>query len=358
MKALDSYRQSLLANFETCPRRTRFALEGREDISAGFVEASAALGSLTHLVYAELLRTLYRTGHEQVPTQEAVEVMYEVMAASDIVLPADERESLRLFTLRFCEWRWEASRVLALEHRLEAQVVCQDDKTRTLTGAPDVLIADPPDGIIIVDYKSGWAVPKAPRKPPEDGPITGKQYLSSRGHFQLDCYGLLGLRAYPQAARATLRERHLRSGETREATLYRDDLEHIERELGVQMQKLERAICQGARSKAWKPRSGHHCLRQCPVARSCPIPAEQRGDGHIGSDAQADREAAVFAVLDAQRQQTRSGLKAYWEETGYAPKVGDGREMYKPDGKSFGMHEPEDLQLAEASAEAAERGLA
>lgn len=354
---LDTYRQSTLANFETCPRRTRFALEGREDVSAGYVEVSADLGALVHDVYRELLWTLRRQGETHISTQEAIEVMYEVMAKSPIILPADERESLRMFTLRFCEIAWQSTLIMALEQRLSAEIVCQDGTVRTLTGQPDVLVADPPDGIIIVDYKSGFAVPKSPRKPPPEGePIVGKQYLSERGHFQLDCYGLLGLRTYPTAERAILRELHLRSGEVREATLYRSDLEHVERELGMQMQKIDVAIAEGPKSKVWRPRPGHHCLRQCPVARSCPVPQEQRGDGSIGSPTDADAAARRFAVVDAQRQQLRSGIKAYYEETGYPPKVGDGREMRwkdKPDGgRSFGMFEPEPDNGA---AEAAER---
>jgi RecB family exonuclease len=352
--ALESYRQSLLAGFETCPRRTRFSLEAPDDLPAGYVGASGDLGRLVHDVYAEILRTMHRQGEEQISTQEAVEIMREVDAVSGVVLPADERETLLYLSLRFAEFRFDTRRIIAIEQQMDTDVFGQDGKPRRLTGRPDVLMADPPDGIVIVDYKSGWAVPKSPRKPPPEGePIIGKKYLSDRGHMQLDIYGLLGLRTYPAASHATLRELHLRSGGTREATLTREDLEHVEREVGTQMQKLERATGEGPESELWRPRPGRHCYRACPVAASCPIPPEQRGDGAIVSPADADEHAALFALVDARRQQLREQLKMYHEESGYAPKVGDGNVLRwkKKDsgGRSFDMWPPDDNDNGEAS---------
>jgi hypothetical protein len=201
---------------------------------------------------------------------------------------------------------------------------------------------------IIIDYKSGWGVPRRPRQAPAAGEaITGAQYLSDRGHFQLDCYGLLALREYPAAGRVTLRELPLRypSEPPREATLTREDLEHVERELGVSMMHLERGLQEGAASQVWKPRPGRHCARKCPVARSCPVPAEQRGAGAVESPQDADREAARFVTVDALRTQMRDALKAFHERTGYAPQVGDGtvvRWAEKPGGgRSFGIHPPD-----------------
>ncbi len=347
MKPPATYRQSLLAAFETCPRRTWYDLKlWPDDLTVGYMESSADLGSLLHEVYAELLRTLYRQGEEQISTQEAVEVMYEVDAKSDIVLPADEREDLKMLTLRFCEYRFDPRRIISIEQGLQTIVKGQDGIERTLTGHPDVLMADPPKGLIVIDYKTGWGVPRTPRKAPEEGEIVGKQYLSARGHVQLDVYGLLALRNYPTAEYVTLRELHLRSGEKREATLHRDELEHVEREVGVQMQKLERGITEGITSKVWKPRPGKHCLRSCPVAMSCPVPQEQRGDGSLATHEDADAAAARFVVVDAVRQQLRDQLKAAYEADGYAPKVGDGREVRwkdKPEGgRTFGVHEIEE----------------
>lgn len=344
LPALTKYRQSLLRSFETCPRRTRFGLELPGDLTTGYTEASADLGKAVHAVNAEILRTLHQHGEEYMPTQEAVEIMYEVLVRADYVLPADEREALLGMTLWFVSKPWDTRRILGLEKRLSTEIACQDGVMRTLTGQPDLLVAAPPSTIIIVDYKSGWGRPKQPMKTPAEGEVvSGKQYLSDRGHYQLDSYGLLAMRQYPAVQEAVLRELHLRTGEVREAVLRREELEHVERELGLQMMLVERGIAEGRDSKVWKPRPGSHCLRQCPVARSCPIPTEQRGDGAVDDDSDADAQAERFAVVDAQRQQLRARLKAYHEQTGYAAQVGDGKVMrWKGEvgDRSFGMHDP------------------
>jgi hypothetical protein len=303
------------------------------------------------------------------PTQEAIEIMREVMLAGEWVLPAEAREDLRWLTLSFASnYEWRPERIIGLEQRLSLDLLCPDGKMRTLTGQPDALLADPPNGIVIVDFKSGRGKPRAPRqKPPEGETIMGKEYLSDRGHFQLDCYGLLALSSYPAAQRATLRELHLRSGEVREAVLGRDELEHVEAEIAQQMMLLDRAIAEGLRSPLARPRPGHHCLRACPVARRCPIPAEKRGVGALDSPEAADAEAGRFVMIGGLRETMRDALKAHVEETGYAPEVGDGTVIRwgpnKSGGRSFGVHPPEEPEpeidlLAQLEAEVARRGAA
>lgn len=342
MRELATFRQSILSSFETCPRRTRADMAIPDNLSTGNVGVSADLGTLVHEVNAEILRTLRRQGEAQIPTQEAVEIMREVYAASPIVLPAQERDDLRWLTLGFCNYRFEPKRFLAIEQKLEASLRCPDGETRTVTGTPDLLMQDSGNGIIILDWKSGRGKPPSPRKPPPEGqPIQGKQYLSERGHMQLDTYGFLAMTEYPAAEYAILRELHLRSGEIREATLGRDELEHVEHELAAHMQKLDTAIEEGEDSELWRPRPGRHCLRQCPVARSCPIPVEQRGEGSLENDEQADQMAREWPVVDGLRDHLRENLKAYHEDTGYAPQVGDGTVLRWKEkeggGRSFGQ---------------------
>jgi hypothetical protein len=81
------------------------------------------------------------------------------------------------------------------------------------------------------------------------------------------------------------------------------------------------------------------CARACPVARSCPIPREQRGDGGIVTKPQADHAARALAVLEGQRKALISQLKAWSEDpnnatpmvndhefAGWNPPVGRGRK--------------------------------
>jgi hypothetical protein len=363
---LTEYRQSLLAGFETCARRTRFSLQVDGDYPTGWVESTGELGQAFHAVAAEMLRTMYRQGEVQMPTQEAVEIMREVYAAGDIVLPTEDRHTLRGLVLGFCAFEFVPTRIVALEERLTLDVPGPDGVLRTVKGQPDLIMLDPPDGLVIVDWKSGKGKPKKPRTP-EEGQVVkegdreivyGKRYLSERGHFQLDTYGLLALKGrrddgtmlMPDAQRVTLREIHLRSGEERVATLGLAELEHIEPDIGDHMMKLERAIAEGPKSPLWSPRPGSHCSRQCPVVRSCPIPREMRGQGAIATQAQADEAARQAAVLAGQREAligTDGQLKA-WEEAGNPPGRANDREEWRWDppgawvakggGRKFGLY--------------------
>lgn len=371
---MTAYRQSLLSSYEQCPRRALHGMAIDDDLTVGNVGASADLGSAFHAFAAEYLRTLWQQNEPNMPTQEAVEVAYEILAhgterlnvstgevhRQKWVLPADERDDLVWMVLGFCRYEWAPRRIMPggtdLDPeggRLSADIVCPDGVTRTLTGQPDLILADPPDGIVIVDYKSGKGKPKAPRAEPDAELATGKQYLSERGHFQLDSYGLLGMRKYPQAKRATLRELHMRSGKTREAVLGREELEHVERQIGLHLMLLDeaRALFEAGEAETHtllRPRPGSWCARKCPVAASCPVPAEQRGVGALDSDEAADEAAGRYVNVDGLRNTLREQLRAYHEQTGRAPLVGDGTAVFwrpKPDGKgrSFGVFPVEDI---------------
>lgn len=375
----ETYRQSLLRSFEVCPRRALHEIQLPGDLSVGNVESSADLGSATHAVFHEILRTLRRQGEEQISTQEGIEIMYETLAAGEWVLPAEDRHSLVAFVLSFCSYySWPRGRIMALEAKLHLDLKCPDGKTRTLTGTPDVVLADPPDGLVIVDFKTGKGQPRSPREMPEDGqPIVGREYLSSEGTFQLDVYGLLALKGVDEhghrlttrASRATMREAWMRFGQRREATLGLDELEHVERQIGVQMMLLDRAIEEGPESgsKLTNPRPGRQCVRGCPVSMSCPVPEEQRGEGAIGSPADADENARRWVKVQAVNTALRARLKAWHEETGHCPDVGDGTVVRwsgdKP-GRKFGVHveaagadqRAGDEFLASMEAELARRG--
>ena len=333
------FRQSLLRGFTVCPRRTMHGMLAGENTTTGWVGYAGDLGTAFHEFAAEYLRTLYREGHGQMPTQEAIEVMYEVLARLPFTLPFEALDELRHLVLGFCDLLWNPKKILALEETLTSDVVCPDGEVRVLKGQPDVLMADPPHGLIVVDFKTGRGRPRGPRAEPEVGEVVeDRKYLSDL--FQGDTYSLLALRRYPSARHVIFRELHLRSGQIRQGRLSREELEHVERKLAVTMMQLDRAIGEGEESPLWAPRPGSHCTRQCPVARSCPIPKEMRGDGAIESPADADGAARAFAVLEGQRKALIEQVKAYVEDpanplpsanedqvVGWKPPSGKGRRF-------------------------------
>jgi hypothetical protein len=270
------------------------------------------------------------------------------MRGSAIVLDVAALEQLRKLVLGLCRIRWVEPhrRILTIEEDLTLEIACEDGEIRTLKGTPDVVLLDG-TGVKIIDYKSGRGKPSAPRgKYPEPGQVVeGREYLSDRGQIQGEVYGLLALARYLPATHYTFMEYHLRSGQIRQIRLTRDELEHVQRRAALLLEQLDGAIGEGPKSPRWFARAGKHCTRQCPVARSCPIPPEQRGDGVIDSQAKADRAAAAWAVLEGQRTGLRSQLLAAYEENGWIGNANDHEQVrYEPMelgtgvSRKFGVH--------------------
>jgi hypothetical protein len=322
-------RQSTLRSYDQCPRRA--VAEAQREFS-DYSHPPAALGTAFHMVAEEMLRTMRATGNARIPSEEAIVIMREVIARPDCPhLSVDLLRELRIVVVQFSRLEWPAPRVIALEERLWAEVPCPDGIVRRITGKPDVLIADPPGGAVCLDYKVSWAVPATPR----DGDYTrdqGRRYLSDRGIFQLDTNGLLIMRSYPAIGRVSLREYYPRLNEFREAWLDRDELEHVERHLGLLAMRFEQSM---AGLLVPEPRPGRWCSH-CPVSRACPVPQEDRGVGVIDTEELANAEAARWDVIKTLGEQQRKALKAWHEETGHWPEVGDGRVVgwHQEEGKT------------------------
>jgi hypothetical protein len=353
---LTEYRQSLLRGSTVCMLRTMKTLTVPENLPLGWVEHYGDLGTAWHAYMKTYFETLATQGEVQMPTQEAVEILYETLVQMPFSLPVDAMDDLRGMALGFCDHKWNPRMLKSavFEEDIRAGVPCLDGVTRVLKGTPDVLMFDPPHSLLIIDAKSGRGRPKGPRIEPEAGEIVEeRKWLSDM--FQGDTYSLLGLYAYPSVQRVTFREYHLRSGQVRQSTLSREQLEHVERKLAVLMMQLDRAISEGEDSALWRPRPGSHCARQCPVARSCPIPQEMRGDGAMVSQEDADAGAGRLSVLEGERKALIGQLKAWGEDPMHSLPAANEDEVagWKPPqgkGRKFGLWKRDDLTDEETAA--------
>jgi hypothetical protein len=349
IQPLKLYRQSTLRGFTICPRRTMHALIAGPDSTRGWVGRTGDLGRAFHEFQFRYLTTLKGSDDQQLSTQEAIEIMYEILAEAPFTLPFEQMDDLRWLVLGYCDIKWDPRMLKGaeLEKEIHADVACPDGEVRVFKGTPDVLMFDPPDGLLIIDAKSSKGKPAGPKVAPEPGEVVeARKYLSDL--FQGDGYSYLGMRKYPSVQRVTFREYHLRSGQIRQGTLTREDLEHVERKLRVVMMNLDRALGEGEGSPLWEPKPGKHCAKQCPVARSCPIPEEQRGEGGIGSQETADSVARLYAVAKAQYTQSAAQLKAWQEAGNAAGRVSESEEVRwgpepdawsrKGNGRGFGLH--------------------
>jgi hypothetical protein len=257
----EGMRQSLLSGFETCGRRTLHGLqfdqiEGYADWAIGFVGWTAELGKALHLFARKYLRQLRASGESQMDWPIARLLAIEVLSEADFILPSNERDEFFWLCRGFCHFRWPARNIRSLERRLSMEVEGPDGKYRTITGQPDVIIADPDTqqpGAVIVDYKSTRGRPPSPKGQPDAEYAEGKRYLGERGHFQLDTYGAMVLVGSPNLYKVTLRQLFCRSGQVREAVLTREELPYVLEQLGIQAMRLEEAILEGPSSKLWAP---------------------------------------------------------------------------------------------------------
>lgn len=350
------YRQSLLSSFDDCALATLFDLEGYH-----FTNSAQARGIIFHRFAAEVLRTLRRTGETRMPTEEAMAILYEQSAQRDVpdedvvIVPARERRLLRIASLMFVSNEFDMHKLIDVERRLEATVVYDSGEgplERLVSGQPDALLADPPteedpdSGAVVLDWKTTL---KAPPKGDAGDHWDDPARLSYEGYFQQRVYAYLVLKTYPSVNRVRLREYYVLDRVARYGTVYRGDMEHLERELSVQVELLDRAIMGGSKSKLWQPSPGRHC-GYCPAATRCPIlPDERVAQGGITSQAQAEKVGAQFVVVDEAREYLRQGAKNWVEVHGpLSVKSAKGRYELRfrrnktGKGKTFGMYVPDD----------------
>jgi hypothetical protein len=289
--APDPLRQSSIARFNNCPLSLLLDAQRPESQSGNM----AARGTLFHRWVALVLREMRAEGWTEYPVEMGLEKLLQVLAqvvledhgdgfAEQVVhLPMNELRWLRVLATRWCEGTmrgggFNAQRILALDEdgdRLFMPLKVPDGRggtyERVVTGLPDVLVNDPPDGIIVVDWKTGWAKPsKSDDHVDRQGGGDDDGRLSEQGYAQQVIYGALGLFAYPAAQRFTLREAYVMWGEYREATIHRWQLERVLDVLGVIVAQMDAAFSEGPDSDRWIAKAGVHC-GICPAVSHCPI---------------------------------------------------------------------------------------
>lgn len=349
LDAFPTLRQSLLSKADNCLLGTLFELEGR-----AYTNAAQARGQLGHKTAARILTTLRATGEVKMPVAEGLEILYEVCAQRDVpdaqvvIVPARERRLLRIAIVRLCGNEFRMSQLMDVERRLEARLTYPHPDggivERRVTGQPDALIADPPDGAVVLDWKFQWGTPPAGKA---DEHLDDPDHVSYQGYFQQRMYALLVMRNYPAVQRVVLREFYPLVTVARYGTVLRADLEHIERELAQICELIDRALVGGSGSQMWQPSPGKHCA-YCEAPTRCPIAADVRArEGGIGSWPEAERAAAEYVLAGEVRKDLHEALKAWVDVHGAVPvKSAKGRYVVRWKGprgnRTFGVYVPDD----------------
>ena len=162
--APDPIRQSSIARFDNCA--LSLLLEAQQPRAKQHQPGiMAARGTMFHRWVARAIAQMRAEGWTSYPVEMGMELLLQVLAQRDVPdeevvhLPMRELQWLRVLVTRWCEGgEFNAQRVIAVEERWYMKVPVPDGTggtyDRTVSGMPDVVVADPPDGVIIVDWKA------------------------------------------------------------------------------------------------------------------------------------------------------------------------------------------------------------
>lgn len=353
--APDPLRQSHIGRFDACALSLKF------DVTAPTRQPSdvAAVGTLFHRWVARAIREMRANGQTTMPVDHGLSLLLEILAQRDIEpeeivhLPMREIRWLRVCVVKWCEGGpFNAARVMAVEERFNGVVYVPDGAgsmyERIITGKPDVVVADPPDGVIVVDWKSGWAPPAKLGREDEvahGGAGDKDEKLTDQGYVQQVIYGILCLQQYPAVNRVTLREAYIRYGEFREATIDRYNLERLTDVLGAVISQVDQAFADGPDSPRWIPSAGPHCAT-CAAPRMCPL---KDWEGIPTTLEEAQLLVREWIVAAEVRKDRAPLAKGWVDEHGPIPiPNGKGRREVgwlknkTGEGRSFKLYEPED----------------
>ncbi len=341
------YRQSTINKYNACPKSALFAIQDTRRTPG----PAASQGTMFHRWGHRVVRKMWANGEHSYPVELGMEELVDVLCQQDI--PSDEvvpitmqqMKWLRVLVTKWCQnTRLDPRRVLATEERFFADLALPIGETVKITGQLDLLIVDPPKGLLIVDWKSGYRRPPTPRnqeKTESEG--TG---LTSLGWVQWLVYTYLLFEEFPHIDHVIFREVHVLWGEERQARMERWEMERLRDVLAAQVALLHQAVKEGPDSPRWVPSAGPHCS-MCSNPRACPIIQDEQID--ITTELGRRRVAQEWHVAGEVRTRRRNILDGLVET--YGPieiPHADGRRVVgwdvSPDGKrNFGMFEPRDV---------------
>ncbi len=286
-------RQTDAARYDACPLSAKLG-----DEAPRISSHPQGRGTVFHAFMVEFVEECLCRKAEVLPPEDAKALMARVIVESGEVVDADEVD-----TLMQLAWKAGAERTVDIAHVVDLEETYElAIGDVVLAGRPDLLSLR--DGVVeIRDYKTSWAV---------------DAQADVEGTFQLRVYGVMALRAYPQAHTARLVLDYPRWAITREAELHRDHLDSAETYLRLLVERIQRSRKTGE----WEPVPGTWCAI-CPAPHRCPIPAEHRGDGAIADRDTAEQVARQLVPLERYLSTRKRALRAFCAENGGVD-VGDG----------------------------------
>lgn len=341
----ETYRQSLIAAFDSCPRRALFGLLDERRSPSPL----AARGTLFHRWAHQAIELMRANGEDSMPIENGMELLLDVIAQKDV--PSEEIVPLKMSEMRWlrvlvAKWCYSTQisvrNIVDVERRLYAELTLPGGLgTRTITGQLDLLLAGPGAATATsIDQKTGFARPPQPRQGDENG--NSDRGLTELGWVQSLIYAFLVFANFPSIERFFFREWHVLWGEAREVMIDRYEVERMTDVLAAQVALMDQAITEGVNSPRWVESPGPHCA-MCPRPRECPI---REQIAFPTNEAEARRTAQEWMVAMEVRKDRTPYLKGWVDAHGpIEVPYSKGRRYVgwntHPDGsRNFGLYEP------------------
>lgn len=332
-------RQSALAAFDSCELASFF-----DQTFGNYHTHPQGRGSIFHATVAECLRIMIENDRRTMA--DDVDLAYDILEEQlrqqkpgpdgRLPVPMDQIAELRITVKKWAiDNAFSIENIVGVEDRYNMTLQYQDPETgevvdRVVSGQLDVLMIDPLDDAVVIDWKDTWALP-------------GPSEISEGGFFQQRFYAMLVFAAYPAVQTVTLREFYPRYSEARTATIERVKLPDLIAEFSALVERFD-ATWQShlepptpeempaeletidaddtdrhpADAPAFNPSPGSHCS-YCKMPERCPLLPDARGAGSVTNREQAEEAAGQILVSKAVVKKQTDALKNYVKEHGPVP---------------------------------------
>jgi hypothetical protein len=212
----------------------------------------------------------------------------------------------------------------------------------------DLLLADPDDGVVVVDYKTGFRRPTTPRTGDDPTRIAEAEAdgkgLTELGWTQFQVYSYLCFKNIDWINRVVFREVTVLRQEERQGRMTIGQLEErVTDPLRAQVTMLHRAMQEGPDSEVWTPTAGSHC-GMCPKPEACPIMSYK--DLDLATEKGRRLVAEKWLVAKAVREDKEAILKGLVDAYGPIAVKGGKVAGWDMDKKNFGLYDPYDIPAA------------
>lgn len=317
----ESLRQTLLADFDKCPRSGYLSLK----YGGGIPTHAQARGSAFHLLAEIATKELVQNGEVQYPPELARDLMDQILRGEikpedgeALVVPASEHDSLRAMA-----WNWAKATQLYLPaiRGVERQAYLEVEGWR-VHGTLDVALIDGQAGMVH-DYKTRFTIPNQEEFERQfQGQFYGLLLAEGRWTDTDERVAPEGLDEV-QVVQRYPRHYYEDTGTLAERSTVYDQADLLDCKVAVQA--ILKRVEDGLETGVYPAIPGFHC-GFCAAPHECPIPEQFRTIDTINSLEEAEAAGQRWDKLVAEANRLKGSIRA-WADANEAERIAIGEDL-------------------------------